>query len=126
MPSLDKDTFPGWLVVMLKNISEAKAMFPEEIQWLITLETGVLEKVQDPTRKLQELGLVPGAGQGGGMGGMPAGGGAGMPGMPPPGMPPGMGMPGMPPAAGLPGMGAPPPTMGGPPMPQPGDMAQFM
>lgn len=119
MPSLDKDTFPGWLVVMLKNVSEAKAMFPEEIQWLITLETGLLEKVQDPTRKLQELGLTPG----GGMGGMPAAGGPPMPGMPPGGP---AGMPGMPPAAGLPGMGAPPPTMGGPPMPQPGDMAQFM
>lgn len=124
MPSLDKDTFEGWLVVILKNISEAKARFPEQIAWLVELETGVLSKTQDPTKKLQELGLVPGGG-----GGAPPG--MGAPSGPPPGAMPGMppgGMPGMPPGGGLPSaMGAaPPPTMGGPPMPAPEDMAQFM
>ena len=124
MPSLDKDTFEGWLVVVLKNISEAKARFPEQIAWLVELETAVLSKTQDPTKKLQELGLVPG---GGGMGGPPGGAPPmGMPGMPPGGAPMGP-PPGPPMGGGLPGIGAaPPPTMGGPPMPAPEDMAQFM
>lgn len=112
MAALDKDTFDGWLVVMMKNIGEAKMRFPSEAPWLIKLETAVLSKSQDPARKLQELGFTPG-GPGGGdpMAGMAPGG-------PPPGampMPPG----GFPPG----GMGAPPPTMGGPPMPAPGDPA---
>jgi hypothetical protein len=124
VPSLDKDTFNGWLVVMMKNIGEAKMSFPQEVPWLIQLETAILSKSEDPARKLQELGLTPGppptpggAPMPGGGGGMPPGMMGGMPPGPPPGMPPGV---------GLPGMGAPPPTMGGPPMPAPDEMAQFM
>lgn len=115
MASLDKDTFDGWLVVMMKNIGEAKMRFPGEAPWLIKLETAVLSKSQDPTRKLQELGLTPGAGPG--AGGDPMGGG-GMPGGGMPMPPGGMGGPG--------GMGAPPPTMGGPPMPNPQDINALM
>lgn len=133
MPSLDKDTFDGWLVVILKNISEAKARFPAEISWLVNLESAVLTKTQDPQRKMQELGLLPGAGAPGpgvpnppdAPGGPPGPGGL-------PGAPPGI-PPGLPPPGG--GLGAspsplpagplPPGLQGGGPIPTPDNLNQL-
>lgn len=109
MPSLDKDTFEGSLMVLLKNISEMKALADVDLPWVVNLETQVVEKIRSPERKLQQLGVIPGQQQNPmgneamGLPGLPPGGPPPMPG----GFPPGPGP--MPPDMG--GMSAPPPSM---------------
>lgn len=119
------NTFEEEMVRLVQTVAGMKTRVDADLPWVIELETMILDKIRSPERKLQELGLAPGAGQN------PAGNAAlGLPGgAPPMGGPGPMGGPPMgmsiPPSGAL--GSAPPPGMMAPgPGPSNGDLASIL
>lgn len=101
MATRSTNTMQEALQGLLTSISEMKLMPDADLEWLIQIETIILQKAREPIERMQSQGLTaampPGGPQ---MGGMPGGPPMGGPGMPPPGPPPmpagvGGGVPGM-------------------------------
>lgn len=95
------NTFSEFLQRLLGDVSAAKIMPDADLQWIVELETMIVQKARDPITAMQSAGTTQSPMQPG-MGAMPP-----MPG--PAAMPPGMPMPT---GAGAPAGGAP----GGDPM----------